>query len=121
MTGIFDDLARLVSRIAADGPATVDDDRPMLAPKPIYLLAVDEPEGGSIVLIVRTEPDGVTRAKIKLPQWHELPPGWDGPHTMDVAVPLADSYAHEYGYHGIAIDIESSQLWDPAWGVLDKG
>ena len=35
-------------------------------------------------------------------------------YEMHVAVPLADDYAHVYGYRGIAIDIESSQLWDPA-------
>ena len=63
----------------------------------------------------------MTRATIVLPQWHELPDGWDGPHKMHVAIPLADDYAWQYGYRGIAIDIESSQLWDPAWGDLDKG
>ena len=56
----------------------------------------------------------MTRATIVLPQWHELPDGWDGPHKMHVAIPLADDYAWQYGYRGIAIDIESSQLWDPA-------
>ena len=65
--------------------------------------------------------DGVPRATISLPEWHELPKGWDGPHEMHIAVPLANDYAHEYGYHSIAIDIESSQLWDPVWGNLDKG
>ena len=64
--------------------------------------------------------DGVPRATIVLPKWHELPPGWDGPHSMDVAVPLADSYAHEFGYHAIAIDIDSSQLWQPEWGQLQR-
>ena len=39
---------------------------------------------------------------------------------MDVAVPLADSYAHEFGYHAIAIDIDSSQLWQPEWGQLQR-
>lgn len=35
-------------------------------------------------------------------------------------MPLANDYDHEYGYHAIAIDIESSQLWDLAWGDLQK-
>jgi|JI10StandDraft_1071094.scaffolds.fasta_scaffold5992899_1 hypothetical protein len=35
--------------------------------------------------------------------------------------PVADDYAREYGYYAIAIDIESSQLWDDAWGNLDTG
>ena len=85
------------------------------------MLDVDDPDDRSIVLIFRTGEDGVTRATIVLPQWHELPEGWDGPHKMHVAIPLADDYAWQYGYRGIAIDIESSQLWDPAWGDLDKG
>ncbi|MDB5586205.1 MAG: hypothetical protein JWP26_1175 [Devosia sp.] len=37
---------------------------------------------------------------------------------MDVAVPLADSYATAFGYYAIAIEIESSQLWRAEWGVL---
>jgi len=49
-----------------------------------------------------------------------LPAGYDGPHRIDVALHLADSYAEAYGYYAIAIDIESSQLWDPAWGPLAK-
>lgn len=73
------------------------------------------------MLIVRTSADGIVRATIVLPRWRELQAGWDGPHTMDVAVPQADDYAHEYSYRAIAIDIESSQMWDPAWGVLDTG
>lgn len=115
-----DDLAALRARLAA-GPPPTRPERIHRIPKPIYLLSVDEPDDRAIVLIVRTGRDGVPRATIALPEWHELPEGWDGPHTMDVAVPLADSYAHEYGYHGIAIDIESSQMWDPEWGHLDVG
>lgn len=45
---------------------------------------------------------------------------WDGPHDVADAVRLADDYADTYDYYGIAIDIESSQLWDPAWGTLTK-
>jgi hypothetical protein len=84
----------------------------------MYLLTVDDPDERSIALIIRSGSDGIVRATIALPEWQEMPEGWDGPHTMGVAIGLADGYAHEYGYHGIAIDIESSQLWDPAWGVL---
>jgi hypothetical protein len=90
-------------------------------PKPLYLLAVDDPGERSIVLIVRTSQDCIQRATIVLPDWYELPAGWDGPHEMEIAVPQADSYAWEYCYRGTAIDIESSQLWNPAWGVLDIG
>ena len=115
-----DDLARLVSRIAGGMPAAPVEATPRRIPKPVYLLSVDDPDATSIVLIVRTGPDGVPRATIALPKWHELPEGWDGPHEMHVAIALADDYAHEYGYSGIAIDIESSQLWDPAWGSLSS-
>lgn len=92
--------------------------KPQRVPKPIYVLSVDDPDDQSIVLVIRTGADGVIRAIIALPEWQELPEGSDGPHTMDIAVPLADSYAWEYGYRGIAVDIESSQLWQPEWGVL---
>lgn len=88
--------------------------------KPIYLLNVDEIAGNAIGLIVRTDDAGVTTGQIKLPPWEELPAGYDGPHRIDVALHLADSYAQAYGYYAIAVDIESSQLWDPAWGKLGK-
>lgn len=89
-------------------------------PPPLYLLTVDTPDDRSIVLIVAQGRDGVWRATIALPEWHELPEGWDGPHTMDIAIGLANDYAEAFGYHAIAIDIDSSQLWDPAWGELVK-
>lgn len=122
MTDPLDDIAALKGRLAAGPPAAAEAPRHRI-PKPIYLLTLDDPDDRSIVIIIRTGRDGVTRATIVLPEWHELPEGWDGPHTMDIAVPLADDYAHEYGYRGIAIDIESSQIWDPAWGelVTDRG
>src|SRR5690606_7693397 len=91
----------------------------MRAPKPLYILNVDEPDDRSIVLIVRTGGDGIPRATIATPQWHELEEGWDGPHDMAVAAPLADSYAEAFRYHAIAIDIESSQLWEEARGSLN--
>lgn len=31
---------------------------------------------------------------------------------------MADSYAEAYGHRAIAIDIESSQIWDASWGTL---
>ena len=88
--------------------------------KPIYLLNVDEIAGNAIGLIVRTDDAGVPTGQIKLPPWEELPAGHDGPRRMDVALHLADSYAQAYGYYAIAVDIDSSQLWDPAWGTLAK-
>lgn len=78
------------------------------------------PDERSIVLVVGQGGDGVWRATISLPEWHELPAGWDGPHEMDVAIGLANGYAEAYGYYAIAIDIESSQLWQPEWGELTK-
>jgi hypothetical protein len=84
----------------------------------MYLLSVDTPDERSIVLVVARSGDGVWRATIALPRWHELPQGWDGPHDMPTAIRLANDYAANYGYHAIAIDIESSQLWDPTWGNL---
>ena len=89
--------------------------------KPIYLLNVDEIEANAVGLIVRTDEDGIVTGQIKLPPWEELPAGYDGPHRIEVALRLADSYAEAYGYYAIAIDIESSQLWDPAWGSLSAG
>lgn len=118
MTDYKAELDKLKVRISAGMPAAAPEPKQHRIPKPIYLLTVDEPGDRSIILIVRTGPDGVQRATIALPQWQELPEGWDGPHEMHVAVPLADDYAHEYGYHSIAIDIESSQLWQAEWGVL---
>lgn len=112
------DLDDLKARLATGMPVTAPEPQQYRAAKPIYLLTVDDPGERSIVLIVRTGRDGIVRATIALPEWHELPEGWDGPHEMTVAVPLADDYAHEYGYHCIAIDIESSQLWQPEWGTL---
>jgi hypothetical protein len=55
---------------------------------------------------------------LRLPAWQKIKAGWDGPHSIAIAVSLADSYAEAYGYRTIAIDIESSQLWDTAWGTL---
>ncbi|MBU1335733.1 MAG: hypothetical protein KJ944_00090 [Alphaproteobacteria bacterium] len=123
MTDPQDDLAALMEKLAQPGPLEGPYLRGvaarMRAPKPLYLLSVDDPDDRSVVLIVRAGRDGVQRATIALPEFHELPDGWDGPHEMHVAVPLADSYADAYGYHAIAIDIESSQLWDDAWGKLE--
>lgn len=121
MTKPEDDLSALLSRLAEPKPPATTGDAGSRVPKPIYLLTVDDPDERAIVLIVRTSADGIVRAMIVLPQWHELPAGWDGPHTMDVAVPLADDYAHQFGYQAIALDIESSQMWEPAWGALDRG
>lgn len=89
--------------------------------RPLYLLTVDEPDERSIVLVVRTDEAGLTRGELRLPAWHEIEPGWDGPHSIGIAISLADSYAEAYGYHAIAIDIESSQLWHPDWGKLVVG
>jgi len=61
--------------------------------KPIYLLDVDDLASNAIGLIVRTGDDGVTTGRIKLPEWHELPAGYNRPHRIDVALHLADSYA----------------------------
>ena len=86
--------------------------------RPLYLLSVDEPNERSIVLVIRTREDGVTTGELTLPAWQELEPGWDGPHSIEIAVSLADSYAEAYGYQAIAVDIESSQLWRSEWGDL---
>lgn len=86
--------------------------------KPIYHFSLDSPDRRCIVLIIRTGNDGVVRGRISLPQWYELPETWDGPHDAASAVRLAGDYAGAYGYQGVAVDIESSQLWDPAWGEL---
>lgn len=87
-------------------------------PPPMYHLSVDTPDEKSIVLVVGQSGDGIWRAMISLPQWYEIPEMWEGPYEMDIAIPLVNSYAAEYGYHAIAIDIESSQLWQGEWGDL---
>jgi hypothetical protein len=115
-----DDLATLIFKLRHPKPIAALTDMPKRTPIPIYSLSVDEPHPLAIILIVRTGNDGIPRAKIILPRWEELAAGWDGPHTMDIALPLANSYAHDYGYQSIVIDIESSQLWDDAWGRLEK-
>jgi hypothetical protein len=40
--------------------------------------------------------------------------------VKEIGLPLVNDYAWEYGCHAIVIDIESSQIWDPAWGELQK-
>lgn len=114
------EIAALQARLAK-GPPTPAPEQPQRIPKPMYILSVDDPDERSIILIIRTNKDGVVRGMIALPQWYELPEMWDGPHEVADAVRLADDYAWNYGYHANAIDIESSQLWNPEWGELDKG
>lgn len=118
MTDPRDELQKLQDRIALrhlrEGVAQSN----RRVPKPIYVQNIDKPDSKAIVLVVRQDAYGGWTGKITLPQWHELPAGWDGPHGIDVAVKLADDYAQAYGYSAIAIDIESSQLWDAAWGDL---
>jgi hypothetical protein len=113
-----DDLAELMRHLEAGPPNSSASMPPRRVPKPIYLLEVDDPDERSIILIIRTGKDGIVRGMISLPQWQEMPEFWEGPYDVADAVRLADEYAWHYGYHGIAIDIESSQLWDPKWGEL---
>lgn len=93
MTDPEDDLAALMEKLARPGPLEREFLRGvvnrMRAPKPLYILNVDDPDERSIILIVGTSRDGITRATIALPEFHELPEGWDGPHEMHVAIPLA--------------------------------
>lgn len=113
-----DTLAKLLARLEAGAPADRSEAPLPPSPPPLYLLSVDAPSDRDIVLVVGQSGDGVWRATISLPEWHELPEGWDGPHEMPLAISLANEYAANYGYHAIAVDIESSQLWDPSWGEL---
>ena len=115
-----DEITALQVRLAEDPPANYGDEKPPRIPKAIYNLSIHDEElhERSIILIIRNGGDGVVRGMIALPQWYEIPKMWDGPHDVADAIRLADDYAHAYGYYGIAIDIESSQLWDPAWGNL---
>lgn len=119
MTDPLDELRKLEERLVSREHREVTAPPRRRIPKPIYVLNVDEPDPQAIVLVVRQDNAGVWTGKIVLPEWQELPAGWDGPHAIDVAVHLADDYAQAYGYSGIAIDIESSQLWDPSWGRLE--
>lgn len=89
-----DELEALRARLAAGMPSTVPELELPPPPPPMYLLSVDTPDARSIVLVVGLSGDGVWRATIALPEWHELPEGWDGPHTMDIAIGLANDYAH---------------------------
>lgn len=119
MTAPLEELRKLEERLAARERREVTGPPLRRIPKPIYVLNVDKPDPQAIVMVVRQDSAGAWTGKIVLPELQELPAGWDGPHAIDVAVRLADDYAHAYGYSGIAIDIESSQLWDPAWGRLE--
>lgn len=87
---------------------------------PLYLLSVDAPPERAIVLVIRTSEEGRTTGKLELPEWEELPPAFDGPHAIETALELARSYADAYGYRAIHVDIESSQLWRPEWGELER-
>lgn len=117
-----DEIEALRARLAAGPSADYQTEQPRRIPKPIYNLSIDDTDldERSIILIIRTGKDGVVRGMISLPQWYEIPEMWDGPHDVADAIRLADDYADAYGYYGIAIDIESSQLWDPVWGELVK-
>lgn len=117
-----DDLAALKARLAAGPPEDHVADRTVRIPKPIYSLSVDDSDldERSIILIIRTGKDDIVRGMISLPQWYEIEEMWDGPHDVADAIRLADDYADAYGYYGIAIDIESSQLWQPEWGELTR-
>jgi hypothetical protein len=117
-----DEIEALRARLAAGPPSDYQAEQPQRIPKPIYNLNMDDADldERSIILIIRTGKDGVVRAMISLPQWYEIAEMWDGPHDVADAIRLADDYADAYCYYGIAIDIESSQLWDPAWGKLVK-
>ena len=75
------ELESLMGKLAGPKPALPLRKLPAHA-KPLYLLTVDDADERSVVLIVRTGKDGVTRATIALPQWYELAKGWDGPHEM---------------------------------------
>jgi len=114
------EFAALRAHLAVGPPAHPDRELPP-PPPPMYRLSVDDPDERSIVLVVGQGGDRIWRATIALPRWHELPEGWDGPHEMLTAIRLANDYAAAYGYPGIAIDIESSQLWNDAWGKLETG
>lgn len=120
MSDPFDDLAVLKARLAAGRPVAAPERKLPPPPQPMYLLSVDTPDERSIVLVVGQGGDGIWRSTISLPQWHELPEGWDGPNEMETAIGLANGYAEAYGYHAVAIDIESSQLWQLEWGTLTK-
>lgn len=115
-----DEVAALRDRITKGPPKGRADRKLPPPPLPIYLLSVDAPDERSIVLVVGQSADGIWRATIALPSWQELEEGWDGPHEMSTAIALANDYAAAYGYHAIAIDIASSQLWQAEWGTLTQ-
>ena len=123
MTDDYDpdaELAALKALLGTGMPSSAPERELPPPPPTMHLLSVDTPDDRSIVLVVGQGGDGIRRATIALPRWHELPEGWDGPHLMPTAIQIANDYAANYGYQAIAIDIESSQLWDPAWGELTK-
>lgn len=120
MTRPLDDLAALKARLSAGDPDSGTERTLPPPPPPMYRLSDDTPDELSIVLVVGQSGDGVWRATIALPRWHELPQGWDGPHEMPVAIKLANDYAANCGYDAIATDIESSQLWQAEWGKLTQ-
>lgn len=87
--------------------------------EPVFVHVIDPADDGSIILIIRTGSDGVTRGIIALPKLDFISPEVsDGPHLAPEVIALARRYAVEYGYGRIVVDIESSQLWDASWGTL---
>jgi hypothetical protein len=116
-----DELAALMQRIKAGPPLGYPVDVPGRILKPFYVLDVDKPDPKCVILQIRTGKDGMQRGQLFLPDWNEIKATVDGTHEMDIAIALADDYAWEMGYYGISIDIESSQMWNPGWGKLEKG
>lgn len=88
-------------------------------PRPVYRLLVDELEPFALVVIIRTGEGGVTRGLVGVPQHGDLPEFHEGPFSVVKALRIADRWAYRYGYEEVHVDIESSQLWDKAWGELE--
>lgn len=84
-----------------------------------FILDMGAEIANQVVLIIRTGKDGVARGIIALPSYFDLPETEEGPYPVKEALRLAKRYALNYGTDRVIVDIESSQLWDKTWGVLE--
>lgn len=124
--GLIEDNARveieeLVIKLNKGAPAdwVAPAREPRRVPRPSYVLRIDGVAPYSIVVVVQTGTDGVTLGTVSVPEHDDLPEFHEGPFPVQKALRIADRWAYRYGHEEVTVDIESSQLWDKAWGDLE--
>ena len=114
------EIEELIIRLNRGMPANwkPPEPEPRRIPSANYVLLVDELLPYALVVVIRTGEDGVTRGVVGVPEHNDLPEFHEGPFPVRKALRVANRWAHRYGHEDVFIDIESSQLWDKAWGEL---